>query len=353
MEAGLASNLDIYLLTQTNFKKWMSCVESFLLGEDLWEVVCGAERQRFTTVTGNAEALRVWEERNANTEKILKQLISSELLDYIDGCQSAAEIWTSLIGLFNKEGKVAAEDGPSTSYQQERRDSPRRDGKKKEGPRCYKCKQLGHIRKECKVILHSANVALSGSKGENLVETSTSSDRINVIDSAAIWHERLGHVRMDKLKAMTVRSLVGGLPNLLSFKDGHSCTECQLGEADRFKVDKAQTSCKRPLEIIHGRLLGPTVTASLGGSRYMLLLVDDYTRYTWVYFMKEKSNMFRLFVEFKNLVEGQLGLRIKKLVQESEVILVLLSSLMSAESMASRESSLVNTLRNKVVLQIR
>ncbi|KAK8926651.1 hypothetical protein KSP39_PZI018972 [Platanthera zijinensis] len=139
-----------------------------------------------------------------------------------------------------------------------------------------------------------ADVAHVGKMVRDLFVLSTSSyvDRMRVNDSVAIWNERLRHVGMDKLKVMAVKSLVKGLPKLSSFGDGHVCAGCQYGKAHRLPFDKLLIRCKAPLECIYGDLTGPTVTASLGGSRYMLVLIDDYTKYTWVYFMKEKSEAF-------------------------------------------------------------
>ncbi|KAK8951198.1 hypothetical protein KSP39_PZI004131 [Platanthera zijinensis] len=191
--------------------------------------------------------------------------------------------------------------------------------------------------------------AYSGRRVKDLFVLSTSSyvDRMRANDSAAMWHERLGHVGMDKLKAMSSRSLVRGLPKLSSFGEGHVCARCQYGKSHRLPFDKSQTRSKAPLEVIHGDLMGLTATASLGGSRYMLVLIDDYSRYTWVYFLKEKSEAFRLFVEFKELVEGRLNLKIKSLELIMAESLSPPSFLTFAGSMESRGSSLVLILHNK------
>ncbi|KAK8923921.1 hypothetical protein KSP39_PZI019707 [Platanthera zijinensis] len=158
-----------------------------------------------------------------------------------------------------------------------------------------------------------ADVTHVGRRVRDLSVLSTSAyvDKMRANDSATIWHERLGNVGMDKLKA--VKGLIHSLPSLSSYGDGHVCAGCQYRKTHRLPFDISQTSCRAPLECIHGDLMGPTVTPSLGGSRYMLALVDDYSRYTWVYFLKEKSETFIKFVEFKELVQGRLGLRLKKL----------------------------------------
>lgn len=89
---------------------------------------------------------------------------------------------------------------------------------------------------------------------------------------------------------------------------------CILGKQHResFPVGKS-TREKVPLEIIHSYLCGPMETPSIGGSFYFLTFIDDCSRKTWVYFIKQKKEVFDLFRQFKNLVEKQSGYYIKVL----------------------------------------
>jgi hypothetical protein len=66
-----------------------------------------------------------------------------------------------------------------------------------------------------------------------------------------------------------------------------------------------------PLEIVYTDLCGLMQTPSLGGNIYFLTFIDDYSRKTWVYFLKHKSETFDKFKEFKALVEKHSGLSIK------------------------------------------
>jgi len=95
-------------------------------------------------------------------------------------------------------------------------------------------------------------------------------------DSTMIWHERLGHVKIDKLKAMVARGLVKGLPSLSSFGDGHVCEGCQFGKAHCLSFNKSLSRCKVSLEFILSDLMGPCVTPTYSGYWYMLVLVDDF-----------------------------------------------------------------------------
>ncbi|GKU96119.1 hypothetical protein SLEP1_g9388 [Rubroshorea leprosula] len=138
-------------------------------------------------------------------------------------------------------------------------------------------------------------------------------EKLSGHDNASIWHARLGHLNMNKLRVMVQKELVKGLPNLTSFGDGGSCEGCQYGKAYRLPFEKSFSRCKAPLDCIHSDLFGPTPTPSYSGFRYMLIFVDDFTRFTWVYFVKEKSEVFLKFQEFKETIERALGRKIKRL----------------------------------------
>ena len=64
------------------------------------------------------------------------------------------------------------------------------------------------------------------------------------------------------------------------------------------------------MELIHSDVFGPVKQTSISGMRYMVTFIDDYSRYVWVFFMKEKSETFSKFQEFKTTVEGELGMKI-------------------------------------------
>jgi hypothetical protein len=145
-----------------------------------------------------------------------------------------------------------------------------------------------------------------------LASTVSYVDKMSTNDGASIWHARLGHLSMDKLKAMVLKNLVKGLPMLTTLGSDEVCEGCQYGKAHRLPFDKSFSRCKSPLELIHGDLMGPCTTPSYSGSLYMLVLVDDYTQFTWVYFMKEKSEVFFRFKEFKATVESMLNKKIKR-----------------------------------------
>jgi hypothetical protein len=96
---GRFNNFGVEVLNHSNYKIWRSCMESCLVGEDLWEVVGGDDVNRLE----NVDNLKKWWIANAKVESILKRSISHGLFEHIIGCKSASKIWTNLDGLFNKK----------------------------------------------------------------------------------------------------------------------------------------------------------------------------------------------------------------------------------------------------------
>jgi len=88
--------------------------------------------------------------------------------------------------------------------------------------------------------------------------------------------------------------MVKGLP--LIEKSHSICEGCILGKQHRetFPAGKSMRE-KAPVEIVHSDLCGPMQTPSIGGSDYVLTFIDDYKRKTWVFLLKQKSEVFERF----------------------------------------------------------
>ena len=92
------------------------------------------------------------------------------------------------------------------------------------------------------------------------------------------------------------------------------CKGCIVGKHDEHKYDKGKKRrVVQVLDMIHSDLIGHFPTPSYGNSRYVLNLIDDFSRYCWVYFLKQKSEVFETFKVFKYLVENMSGNKIKVL----------------------------------------
>ena len=104
-------------------------------------------------------------------------------------------------------------------------------------------------------------------------------------ENAMIWHRRISHIHMHNLHKLISNELVLGLPKL-KFEKEHACEACQKGKQTRksFKL-KYCVSTSKPLELLHMYLFGPYRTTSLGRNLYALVVVDDYSRFTWTIFL--------------------------------------------------------------------
>ena len=102
-----------------------------------------------------------------------------------------------------------------------------------------------------------------------------------------------------------------GLKDNVSFAKDCVCRSCIEGKMhDSAHPSKTIISSKRILELLHVDLFGPPSHASLGGKKYCLVIVDDYSRYTWVYFFKHKSETQENFIDFAKEVQRQYKLPI-------------------------------------------
>ncbi|KAL8102962.1 hypothetical protein AgCh_027481 [Apium graveolens] len=118
-------------------------------------------------------------------------------------------------------------------------------------------------------------------------------------DQQNLWHRRLGHVHMDLLRRISSHDLVRGLPKL-KFKKVEPCSACQLGKQVKTSfIAKNRVSTTDPLQLLHLDLFGPERYVSLGGKNYAFVIIDDYSRFTWVLFLRTKDEVF---VEFKDLI---------------------------------------------------
>ncbi|XP_074350908.1 uncharacterized protein LOC141690146 [Apium graveolens] len=117
-----------------------------------------------------------------------------------------------------------------------------------------------------------------------------------------LWHLRFGHLRFSGLKLLSKTKMVDGLPEIN--EPENLCEACVKGKQHRqsFPIGKSW-GARRPLEIVHTDIAGPFDIPSLGGNKYYLTFIDDFSRKSWVYIIKEKSEALDKFKEFKALAE--------------------------------------------------
>ncbi|GJZ81112.1 uncharacterized mitochondrial protein-like protein [Tanacetum coccineum] len=126
-------------------------------------------------------------------------------------------------------------------------------------------------------------------------------------DESKLWHRRLGHLNFKTMNKLVKGNLVRGLPSKL-FKNDQTCVACQKGKQHKASCkSKIENSISLPLHLLHMDLFGLTFVKSLMKKMYCLVVTDDYSRFTWVYFLATKdetSSILKTFITgIENLVD--------------------------------------------------
>ncbi|GKF01366.1 retrovirus-related pol polyprotein from transposon TNT 1-94 [Tanacetum coccineum] len=147
-------------------------------------------------------------------------------------------------------------------------------------------------------------------KGINVNNSLTKSqDKLclaTVVDNSTSWHRRPGYANMRLIQSLSSKELVRNLPKLKY--DKHFCDACQIRKQGHASHKaKNMVSTKRCLELLHMDLFGPSAIKSYRGNLYTLVVVDDYSRYTWRRFLKTKNKAFEKFEILSRKIQNQLG----------------------------------------------
>jgi len=178
-----------------------------------------------------------------------------------------------------------------------------RDGQKVKISKNNEAIAWAELRGNCYILLASTTSQKNNSTANCAITASTSATLIE-------WHHGLGHLGFDDVKALPKKNsditITGTLTN-------PTCEHCLVGKQTRKRNSAPAThGAQEPLELIHSDLAGPMSRLSLGGAKYFLLFIDDFTRYTMVYTLKSKPEVIGKFCEYKALVETYKGKKIKR-----------------------------------------
>ncbi|GJZ99702.1 retrovirus-related pol polyprotein from transposon TNT 1-94 [Tanacetum coccineum] len=171
---------------------------------------------------------------------------------------------------------------------------------------------LAFRKSTCYIRDLKGNDLLTGSRGTDLysisLQDSTTPNPICLMAKATssqawLWHRRLSHLNFDTINLLSKNNIVNGLPKLKFVKD-HLCSSCELGKAKRKSFHtKTTPSSKRRLQLLHMDLCGPIRVESINGKKYVLVIIDDYSRYTWTHFLRSKDETPGVLIDFLTLVQ--------------------------------------------------
>jgi transposase InsO family protein len=107
-----------------------------------------------------------------------------------------------------------------------------------------------------------------------------------------------------------------GLTNI-SFEKDRICSACQAGKQVGAKHPAKNIVTTRPLELLHMDLFGPNAYIRIGGNKYDFVIVDDFSRFTWVFFLKDKSETQGIFKKFSRRAQNEFEVKIKKVKSDN------------------------------------
>ncbi|GKA41289.1 retrovirus-related pol polyprotein from transposon TNT 1-94 [Tanacetum coccineum] len=156
---------------------------------------------------------------------------------------------------------------------------------------------------------------LKGSRSSNLytiyVEDMMKSSPICLLSKASknkswLWHRRLNHLNFGTINDLARKDLIRGLPRL-KFEKDHLCSACQIGKSKKHThKPKTENTNLKVLNTLHMDLCGPMHVQTINGKKYILVIVDDYSQFTWVKFLRSKDETLEVVTKF--LKQIQVGL---------------------------------------------
>ena len=132
-----------------------------------------------------------------------------------------------------------------------------------------------------------------------------------------LWHRKLAHLNFRYINNLVTGELVRGLP-ILKFSNDTLCPACECGKQSKASHPLIMdSSISEPLELLHIDLCGPSTVASLHHKKYILVIVDDYTCFTWVFFLRLKSEIPQIFINFIKEIELQIKFPVRRICSDN------------------------------------
>ena len=170
-------------------------------------------------------------------------------------------------------------------------------------------------------IISEGDVVGSATKDGSLYyldsESYSLKQRVNTVKTRTgvnIWHRRYGHLGITSLKKLAKNKLVSGMSSDDLSDEVELCESCIKGKLHRTPFPSTTSRrAEDKLQVVHSDVCGKVNSKSLSGGEYFLTFVDDSTRYVWVYILKQKSEVFERFLEWKIMVEKSTGKKLQTL----------------------------------------
>nr|GFA48857.1 retrovirus-related Pol polyprotein from transposon TNT 1-94 [Tanacetum cinerariifolium] len=137
-----------------------------------------------------------------------------------------------------------------------------------------------------------------------------------------IWHRRLSHLNFGAINHLARQGLVRGLPKL-KFEKDHLCSACAMGKSTRkTHKPKSENTNQEKIYLLHMDLCGPMRVESINGKKYILVIVDDYSRFTWVKFLRSKDETPDFIIKFLKMIQVRLKVLVRRIRTDNGTELV-------------------------------
>jgi hypothetical protein len=134
-------------------------------------------------------------------------------------------------------------------------------------------------------------------KAQSVLNTAICSlEQSKAVQTALLWHRRLGHLNFESLYRLSHEGKIKGLPQLSKFQ--FTCEVRQAGKQARKFFAKSGSTTTQPLEIVHSDVCGPFKPAGLADAKYFVTFIDDFSKKLWVYLLKSKDQVLPAFKRF-------------------------------------------------------
>nr|GEZ53527.1 putative ribonuclease H-like domain-containing protein [Tanacetum cinerariifolium] len=133
-----------------------------------------------------------------------------------------------------------------------------------------------------------------------------------------LWHQRLSHLNFATINNLVKNNLVQGLPKM-KFVKYHLCSACEQGKIHRIHhKSKTAFASNKPLYLLHMDLCGLMRVESINEKVYVLVVVDDYSRYTWVFFLHSKDEASDVIISFIKKTQVNLQLQVQRVRTDND-----------------------------------
>ncbi|KAK2990000.1 hypothetical protein RJ640_009738 [Escallonia rubra] len=125
-------------------------------------------------------------------------------------------------------------------------------------------------------------------------------------NSLELWHSRLGHVSFSCLHPLVSSGLLG----VVSSKK-FDCLPCQLAKQTALSFHLSTSVSSAPFDLVHSDIWGLSPSTIMGGFKYFVIFIDDYSRFTWLYLMRNRAELSQIYHTFVTMVKTQFSCHIK------------------------------------------